>query len=98
MRSEWDDEKQRRNVLKHGVSFEAARLVFDDPLLISARNRVVDGEERWLTIGETVGGVLLVVAHTVRFTGEDEVVRIISARKAAAREKRLYAESAQTPD
>jgi uncharacterized DUF497 family protein len=95
MRFEWDDAKNRRNLLKHGVSFEAASLVFDDPLLHAAKDRIVDGEERWLTIGETVGDVILVVAHTLRWAGEEEVVRIISARRAVARERRLYAESAQ---
>jgi len=98
MRFEWDDEKNRRNSSKHGVSFEAASLVFDDPLLVSAKDRIVDGEERWLTIGETVGGVVLAVAHTVKWAGEDDVIRIISARRAVAREKRFYAENAQALD
>jgi uncharacterized protein len=95
MRFEWDDAKNRRNILKHGVSFEAARLVFDDPLLLAGKDRVVDGEERWLTMGQTAGDVLLVVAHTLTWIDEEEVVRIISARKAIARERRLYAKSSQ---
>ena len=95
---EWDGEKNRRNLLKHGVSFETAKFAFDDPLMLSRKDRIVAGEERWLTIGETFEGVLLIVAHIVKWVGEDEVIRIISARRATAREKRLYAESTQTPD
>jgi uncharacterized DUF497 family protein len=87
---EWDVRKDRRNRLKHGVSFAGARLVFDDPYAISVLERVVDGEQRWQTIGLAAGIVILVVAHTLREEDGEEIVRIISARKAAPRERGLY--------
>jgi uncharacterized protein (DUF4415 family) len=47
----WDEEKNKRNQRKHGISFEAAKLVFEDPLHISRQDRTEDGERRWQTIG-----------------------------------------------
>lgn len=51
MRIVWDEAKNRANRLKHGVSFETARLVFDDPFHVSVPDRHEHGEERWTTIG-----------------------------------------------
>lgn len=90
MRIEWDEAKSRSNLAKHGVSFDTARLVFDDPHHLSVQDRVVDGEERWQTFGLVGGLVLLLVAHTWLETGGEEVVRLISARKATARERLHY--------
>jgi hypothetical protein len=90
MRFEWDEDKSRRNLAKHKVSLETARLVFNDPLLRSVQDRVVEGEERWQTMG-MVSGTVLLVAHTYREEASDEVIRLISARKAVARERREYA-------
>jgi len=92
MRFEWDEDKNRRNVAKHKVSFETASLVFDDPLALSIQDRAVEGEERWETVG-MVSGVLLFVAHTYRDDASDEAIRLISARKAIAHERRAYAKS-----
>ena len=92
MRFEWDEDKNRRNLSKHKVSFETASLVFDDPQVLSIQDRVVEGEERWQTVGMVSGAVLL-VAHTYRNEADDEVVRLISARKAIPRERRAYAKS-----
>lgn len=86
---EWDEVKNRRNLQKHRVSFETAKLVFDDPHARSAQDRVVDGEERWQTMG-MIEGVIVVVAHTYRAQGEEEIIRIISARKATPAERRAY--------
>jgi uncharacterized DUF497 family protein len=61
-------------------------------LAIRAPERVVDGEERWQTIGNAGGILILTVAHTLRDERGDEVVRIISARRASRSEKRLYDE------
>ena len=47
MRFEWDEDKNRRNLVKHKVSFETASLVFDDPRMVSIQDRMVEGEERW---------------------------------------------------
>lgn len=89
MRFEWDQVKNRRNLVKHKISFETAKLVFDDPLQRTIRDRVVHGEERWQTVG-MVGGVTVVVAHTYHEEDGEEVIRIISARKTAPGERRAY--------
>jgi uncharacterized protein len=64
MRYEWDEEKNRTNQAKHGISFETAVRVFDDPNLSSNVDRVVNGEERWKSIGLVDGIMLVLVAHT----------------------------------
>jgi hypothetical protein len=91
---EWDPVKNLSNQRKHGMSFEEAAQVFRDPLYLSWKDRVQNGEERWLACGEVEGMSLLIVAHTIREELEDgseiEVVRIISARKAEPRERLRY--------
>ena len=91
MRFEWSERKNEGNRAKHGVSFETAWRVFMDPWHLSLQDRHVGGEERWQTLGLVGGTVILLVAHTYRVdeTGE-ELIRIISARKATARERRWY--------
>jgi hypothetical protein len=92
MRFEWDENKNLLNQKKHKLSFATASLVFDDPFALSRKDRFEDGEERWQTIG-VIGAVLVIlVAHTVGFE-EDEVIRIISARKATRAERRKYEEA-----
>lgn len=87
---EWDEDKNRRNRSKHGLSFETACLVFDDPQQLNLQDRHVDGEERWQTIGR-IGDVLVVlVAHTWCEPDGEPVVRIISARKATRLERVKY--------
>lgn len=66
MRFDWDEAKNRRNVAKHGIHFETAVLVFEDPYALVRLDRVIDGEERWQTIGMINGLVVLLVAHTGR--------------------------------
>lgn len=90
MKFVWDAEKSRRNLRKHKISFETAALVFDDPFAVSTIDRIVDGEERWQTVGSVGGLVVLLVAHTYRTEGGDEIIRIISARKATPRERATY--------
>jgi uncharacterized DUF497 family protein len=51
MRLEWDEAKNRSNLKKHGIDFETAALVFDDPYALSDLDRIIEGEERWQTIG-----------------------------------------------
>jgi uncharacterized DUF497 family protein len=89
MRFEWDEVKNRRNLEKHKISFETARLVFDDPRSRSIQDRLVDDEERWQTVG-MIQGLIVLVAHTYRAEGDEEVIRIISARKATPAERRVY--------
>ena len=90
---DWDEEKNRTNRAKHKVSFEAATLVFEDPHAVGVPDRVEEGEERWQTVGMAAGIVLLFVAHTYRVEGGEEYIRIISARKATPRERKVYEES-----
>ena len=88
MRFEWDPEKARRNIVKHGLSFEEAATAFGDPL---SRTRFdpdhSDGEDRFLLLGASHVGRLVVISHTHR----GEKIRLISARLATRRERRTYA-------
>ncbi|MGK0173380.1 MAG: uncharacterized DUF497 family protein [Gammaproteobacteria bacterium] len=90
MRIEWDEAKNRSNLAKPGVSFDTARLVFDDPLHLSVQDRDVGGEERWQTFGLVGGVVVLWVAHTWQETDGEEGMRLVLARKATARERWRY--------
>lgn len=90
---EWDEAKARTNERKHGVRFDDAVLVFADPFAVMEQDRIEGGELRWQTIGLAGGVVLLLVAHTVRDEGGDEIIRIISARKAARKECKRYDEN-----
>jgi uncharacterized protein len=98
MRFEWDDEKNRMNQRKHGgAAFETAALVFHDPLTLFRKDRTVEGEQRWHAIGSTLGAVLLVV-HVYRVENphdEEEHIRIIPAREANKRERRIYLQQAR---
>lgn len=87
---EWDENKNVINRNKHGVDFQTASFVFDDPNFLSEQDRIVDGEERWQTIGMVGGLVILMVAHTVREDENTEIIRIISARKATSKERKHY--------
>jgi len=91
---EWDEEKNAIKRKKHGVSFETAVLVFEDPNCIQFVERIESGEERWRAIGEVRGSLLfLTVAHTYRERPGGQVIRLISARRATAIERKLYAEA-----
>ena len=92
MKFEWDERKNLSNQSKHKVSFELASKVFEDPLHLPKFDRVVGNEERWHTLGRAMGIVLLLVVHTCRLHDGEEVIRIISARKATAHERREYEE------
>jgi len=88
---EWDEEKNGSNADKHGLRFERGALVFQDPEALSFLDDRFDyGEERWVTIGR-VDFEIIYVAHTL-FEDEngEEVIRIVSARQATPREKRIY--------
>ena len=94
MEFEWDDQKNRANIAKHGIDFEQAKAVFDDPYLVTRiDDRFEYGEVREVSIGQmplvTQGQALIVVVvHTER----DGITRLISARKATKQERRLYEE------
>jgi len=98
VRFEWDSAKDRINQKKHaGIAFETAALVFDDPRVVVCTDRIVDGEERWHAIGAVDRAVLLVV-HVYRMENEndeeEDTIRIISAREANQRERRIYIQQA----
>jgi len=90
VRFEWNEKKNRANQKKHGVSFELAQRVFDDPLALSRLDRVENGEQRWQTLGLVGETVVLLIVHTIREEHGEEVIRIISARKATKHECRYY--------
>src|ERR1035437_6847327 len=96
MRFEWDAEKNRSNQEKHaGIDFETASRVFSDPGLMLRKDRVIDGEQRWHGIGAVRKAVLLVV-HVYRDENPngEESIRIVPAREADPRERRIYLEQA----
>lgn len=94
LRFEWDENKNEANRKKHGISFEAAIRVFDDPNLLDFIERIEDGEERWNAIGYAAGSLLfLTVVHTYMEKAGEPVARIISARRASRSERKLYAEA-----
>ena|SRR5208282_2015189 len=97
MRVEWDPAKSESNKTKHGIAFERAQLAFDDPCCVTFPERVVDGEQRWHAIGLIAGIVIIVVVHTYHVEESkgksEEVVRIISARRATRGEREIYAQA-----
>ncbi len=94
MRFEWDENKNEINKQKHGISFETAVLVFEDPNRLEFVEGSESGEERWHAIGSVRGSFLfLTVVHTYAEEKDEPVVRIISARRATRYERTLYAEA-----
>ncbi len=93
IRFEWDEAKNRGARKNHGLDFETALFVFDDPHCISFVERVIDGEARWYAIGSIENITVIVVIHTYREEASDEVIRIISARRATRHERKLYAQA-----
>ena len=90
----WDHAKNASNQRKHGVSFEAAQWVFDDPAHLSRQDRIENGEPRWQTLGKVGETVLLLVVHTWNDDEGGEHIRIISARRATPSERTLYEQGA----
>ena len=87
---DWDEKKAAKNLRDHEVDFEDAKTVFNDPYRITEEDSVVNGEQRWRTIGTALGIAILFVAHLEEDFGEDIFVRMISARAATAGERRDY--------
>jgi uncharacterized protein len=81
-----------RTAKKHGVSLEIAMEVFDDPFCLTSQDRIVEGEERLWALGHVEGLNILVVVHAVMDEKDEQVIRVISARKATPREKAFYEE------
>ena len=87
---EWNEAKNALNTQKHGLPFELAVRVFDDPHHLTLFNREVGKEVRWHTIGCIENIVVIMVVHTLRSRDGQQVMRIISARKASRLERKNY--------
>ena len=89
MKFEWDDNKAVKNMSKHGVLFDDAKTVFDDPLYVDFYDPDhSDEEHRYIRIGYTEQHRLLIVSYTER----NDVIRLISARNATKKERDVYEE------
>ena len=87
---EWDPDKAKSNLAKHGVSFEEASTIFGDPLSLTIPDPAhSQTEARFVILGLSHLGRLLVVIHTER----DDNIRVISARRASRRERKEYEEA-----
>lgn len=90
MRFDWDERKAAANIAKHGVSFNEAATVLGDTLGWTYQDPKHSGsEQRWITVGLSERRRVLVISHTDQ---SDEVIRIISARRATRKERRFYEE------
>ena len=89
MKYEWDENKAVKNLAKHGVSFAEAKTIFDDPLYVDFYDQDhSEDEERYLIVGESNRGRLLIVSYTER----RESIWIISAREVTQSEREAYEE------
>ncbi|MFN4978920.1 MAG: BrnT family toxin [Pseudanabaena sp.] len=89
MKYEWDENKATKNLAKHGVSFTEAKTIFDDPMYVDFYDLDhSEDEERYLIVGESNRGRLLIVSYTER----RELIRIISAREVTKSEREAYEE------
>ena len=93
MQFEWDDNKEQKNIAKHGLDFRTAMLVFGDENRIEMYDEAHSlTEDRFITIG-AINGVVTVLY--VVYTEREDAIRIISARCATRREKEVYYEGIQ---
>jgi uncharacterized DUF497 family protein len=90
---EWDEAKSESNLRKHGLSFKYATQIFDDPFILAEAEGFEGGEVRWQSIGMVEGVAILLVAHTHHEGRWDEVIRVISARRATRKECKRYEQS-----
>ena len=88
MEIQYDPSKAEINERKHGVSFEEATSVLFDPMGLSFEDNDSESEHRWVLLGMSIKDRLLVVVYTLR---DDEIIRLISARKATRTEVKQYA-------
>jgi len=89
---EWDPTKAKQNLRKHGIPFERVATIFKDADALSHFDEGhSEYEERWITMGMDVTGVLLVACHTFQETADNSAtIRLISARKATTNEMKQY--------
>jgi uncharacterized DUF497 family protein len=88
MRVGWDAKKATANIRNHGIEFSRAATVLDDPMAVTLED-TRHGEQRYVTAGSDMLGRILVVVYT--YPAEEEV-RLISARRATPKERRVYEE------
>ena len=89
---EWDPRKAEANAVKHGVSFDDAVTVFLDPDALDGPDlQHSSAEARSRRLGRSADGRVLMVAYTIRRSGDAEAIRLISARRASRRERAAYA-------
>lgn len=87
---EWDEFKAKINYQKHKVSFELARMFLNDPFYLTEFNRTVQGEDRYNALAK-IGNTIIFVVHCYRKNKHgEEIIRLISARKAQTHETRRY--------
>ena len=86
MNYQWDPEKAESNFLTHGVDFADSVGVFEDTWALTLKEEIESGEQRFATLGADFFGRILVVVYTYR----NEDIRLISARPATRRERRIY--------
>lgn len=89
MQFEWDEDKAKKNILKHQVSFNEAKTVFNDPFYIDFYDpdHSMD-EDRYLIVGQSNRGRILIVSYTERVSS----IRLISAREVTRQERKIYYE------
>jgi uncharacterized DUF497 family protein len=86
---DWNEKKNKNNIQKHGISFNEAKTVFwDEHAILISDNEHSEFEDRFLILGFSFKSSLLVVVHCYR--EDDEIIRIISARKATRTERNTY--------
>lgn len=89
MKFEWDQQKAQSNLIKHGIAFEGAQTVFDDPLYVDFYDPDhSESENRYIIIGTSSIGHVLLLSYTER----GEIIRIISARQVTKQELKAYQE------
>ena len=89
---EWDENKDKTNLVKHKIGFDEAKTVFDDPFLVTFSDDFHSSEEeRLISIGLSNHSRILLIVHTeVSKQTDDIIIRIISCRKATALEREIY--------
>jgi uncharacterized protein len=88
---EWDTSKAVSNLRKHGISFDEAMTVFADPDALDGPDLTHSAiEARFVRLGLSSAGRVLMLAYTVRRSGDGEAIRIISARRASRKERAAY--------
>jgi hypothetical protein len=87
MQFAWDEAKRKANIIKHGIDFADAKTVFAGATFTIKDDRFVYDEQRFITLG-MLKGMVVVIAHTE----QDDIIKIISMRKATKHEQKIYFE------